>query len=1777
MSKTVDERVVSMQFDNKNFEKNVSTTLSSLDKLKKSLKFDGASKGLENISKSASKVDLSGMNKAVETIQAKFSALDVMAVTALANITNTAFNAGKRIMSALTIDPIKTGFQEYETQINAVQTILANTQSKGTTLKDVNAALDELNKYADLTIYNFTEMTRNIGTFTAAGVDLKTSVSAIKGIANLAAVSGSNSQQASTAMYQLSQALAAGTVKLQDWNSVVNAGMGGQVFQDSLKETARVHGIKIDEMIKKEGSFRETLQKGWLTSEILTETLSKFTGDLNEKQLKSMGYTDEQIKGIIKMGETANDAATKVKTFTQLWDTLKEAAQSGWTESWEIMVGDFEEAKKFLTEISDTLGAIIGQSANARNEFLSGGLSSGWKQLLNQGITNEDDYKKTIQEVAKSHDIAFDKMIKKEGSFDKALSKGLKDGTISSDILSESVSKLSSKINNMSAKQLEAAGYTADNVKSLNELNKGLKNGSISMDEFAKKIARPSGRENVIDALRNSFKALLNVFTPIHEAFKEVFPPATSEQLYQLTVGLKEFTSKLILSKQQTENIKDTFKGLFGILDIGRKILVAFTKPFFELIGSNGVSSLGDSLLEFTASIGRFLTSINEGFSTNGLYGGLSNIATGISDVLGGAVSGLDEFGDALSGVGSTISKVITNIWDGIQTVFTWITDNITAGDIFAGLTGGGIFLVLKKFSGLMDKVKETIEGFTDRDDSKIGFSDVLSSLHDSLDSFTSGIKISSLVSIAAAIGILAHSVKTLSNIKANDIGKSLLGIGVMVKMLTTGFHSLTKTLNSFNSKGIVKSSVSLILIAEALNILSGALVKISALSFDKVVTGLIGIGGSLAELSIALKIIDKVKINLSTSIVIIALAKACKTLSEALIIFGKMSWDSIARGLTAMGGALGELTAVLTVMNKIGGKGNISSSIGIFVLVQSLSKLANNLMKFGKMSWSQIGRGLIAMGGALSELGLTIGILGKLSGISGIFGAVALNILIQGLDKLSNALSKFGKMSWNQIIRGIKAMGGALSELAIVSGTLGKIAGFSGIFGSTAIVLLIQGLDSLAIAFGKFGSLSWSNINKGLIGMGGALAEVGIVCGTLGKIAGFSGIFGSGAIWITIQGLEKLSASFSNFASMSWDEIKRGLVAMGGALLEVGGISGALGSLTGIAGIIGSGSVLIATQGLVDIADSLKKFGEMSWDEIGRGLASMGAALGEIALGGFLNTLSILGSISISNIAEPLGTLAESIKKWSGVSVPAGLGLQLRLLADGVMSFTLSGLGALSISEVATPLGVLADSVKKWKDIVLPKNLNESLSSISDGVQSFSWAFAGGWSIGSIAEPLGVLAESIKKWKDVTVPKSISEGLTAISDGVQSFTWAFAGGWSISSIAEPLGTLADATKKLAEAKITPDIGTKLKSVAEGVKAFTGIDSIYTATNGITSLADSTVKLSSVNFNSVISGLNSFVDTIKKVGKTSVNTKALSSSISSVTSAISKMMKLLNATVKSGKSDIQSAMTYALSGLSSAVKISSAKVAINISGLINNLNKTIRSKKSTVDSSFKTLVSGAASAINRYKGSFTSAGKNLGAGLVIGIQAKETAVYNAGFALGRKAVQGELDGQDSHSPSKAAEQGGEWLGEGLIIGIKKLGNAVYKAGYNMGDKATQSISNAISTISDVINSDLDAVPTIRPVLDLSGVSAGVGNINSMLDLSPSVGVMANVRAISAQMANRQNGGNSEVVSAINSLKKALGNQTGDTYNLNGLNYQEGSDVAEALKTIVRAARVERRK
>lgn len=403
MSNTIDERVVKMQFDNASFEKNVQTSLSTIANLKNALNFG--------------KVDLSGIASNIEKITDKVTGMGGIWDTVLNRISNKIVDVGQHLANMAVVDPFRDGFKEYETQLDSVQTIMANT---GKSVDVVNEALDAMNTYSDKTIYNFQEMAANLGRFTAAGTELETSQQAIMGISNLAAVSGSNSQKASVAMYQLSQAIAAGALKLQDWNSVVTAGMGGKVFQDALQRTAQhmldanvqvkdasgnmisykeaIGGTttSIKDMIAEEGTFQASLKNGWITGDVLTETLRQFqlnvetTEDYAKavQELVDAGYTQEEAKQIADMAKTAMDAATKVKTFSQLIDTTKEALGSGWAKTWQIIFGDFEEAKELWTGVSDVLNGFIDRTSDARNAVLQGWKDLGGRTKLIEGLTN---------------------------------------------------------------------------------------------------------------------------------------------------------------------------------------------------------------------------------------------------------------------------------------------------------------------------------------------------------------------------------------------------------------------------------------------------------------------------------------------------------------------------------------------------------------------------------------------------------------------------------------------------------------------------------------------------------------------------------------------------------------------------------------------------------------------------------------------------------------------------------------------------------------------------------------------------------------------------------------------------------------------------------------------------------------------------------------------------------------------------------------------------------------------------------------------------------------------------------------------------------------------------------------------------------------------------------------------------------------------------------------------------------------------------------------------
>ena len=1760
---SIDERVVKMRLDNSQFEQGISKTSSLLGKLKQALNLDKSVESINNVDKAVSGVSFNPLTSGLQGVQSGFNAMGAVAFSVLNRMTNAAIDAGKSITNALTAS-VRDGFAEYETQMNAVQTILANTQSKGSTIDDVNSALDTLNTYADKTIYNFTEMTRNIGTFTAAGVDLQTSVDSIKGIANLAAVSGSSSAQASQAMYQLSQAIAAGKVQLMDWNSVVNAGMGGEVFQNALKRTAENFGTNVDGMIQKYGSFRESLTEGgWLTTDVLTETLKQLSGAYTEADLVSQGYTEEQAKQIVQLANTAEGAATDVKTFSQLIDTTKEALGSGWTNTFEIIFGDFEEAKELWSGVANVISDVVNRSSESRNNLLQ-----GWKDL--------------------------------------------------------------------------------------------------------------GGRTELIKGLSSVFESLGKVLSTVGNAFRKVFPPTTSQQLMDITKAFTSFTESLVPSESTLNKIGRVAEGVFSIFDIGVQAVKAVGEAISTAFGSDSMGSLLNNLLDIAAGFGDWLVGLDNSIKQFGIFeGAAKKVGTSVSNVLGmfnsftGRISSMGSaIGSIASTIGDTLGGAFERVKNVISDVLTWITDNISGGDIFAGLAGGGIFLAARKIGGAFDKIKEAVEGLFGNVDEKLKkgagvFDEILDGLQESLNAFTGSVKAFTLVEIAGSIALLVNSMEKIAALSGGEVVGGVSAIGGMMTELNLSLKSITKTVKGVKTTDLIKTGAALIEFAKAVDMLANAMSTIGNLNWDEIAKGLTGMGGAMAELVAAAKGLSYAKVDLKTAGSLIAMAQAVKMVADPLKKLGNMSWDQvgkglsamggaltemgtvtgllgrfgkhnisaaismvimakslgdiadafgsfssyswdeIGRGLTAMGGALGEVGLVTGALGKLAGFSGILASGSIYITVQSLGDIAKAFGEFTQYDWGEIGRGLTAMGGALGEVGLVTGALGKLAGFSGIIGGGSILITAQSLGDIASAFGSFTQYDWGEIGRGLTAMGGALGEVGVISGALGKLAGLSGIIGSGSIVLTAQGLGDIAKAFNSFSQYSWDEIGRGLTAMGGALGEVAVVSGALGKLAGLSGLIGAGTINLTVQGLDEIAQAFNSFSQYSWDEIGRGLVAMGGAMGEVAAISGATGALTGIAGLMGAGTITLASQGLIDLATAFGKFAEFNWDEIGRGLTAMGAAMGETALGGLLNTFSGFGAGAIEKMAAPLGTLADSIKKWEGVAVPDDLADQLGRIADGVGKFTMAGWGSDTVANIAQPMNVLTDAVAKWSTITFPTDIATQLGSLANGVEAFTLAFAGGWSLNAVVGPLGTLADSVKKWDGVEVPGGIQGNLTALANGVNAFTLAFAGGWSIDAVIGPLGQLAGEVKKWNGVEVPGGIqgnltalanGVKaftlafvggwsinavigplgqlagevkkwngvevpggiqgnLTALANGVKAFTGIgsgiaESMSNAASGVRSIATAATSLSAANLSGVSKQISTFVSSLNN---TQSITSTLPADISAFATQLNSAMVTLGnvvstngSTISTGFTQFKTSVTNGLSGVGSIVSQNMSSMSAAIIGATSTINGGLDSIISVVlafagsmgnalNESTTSTAAGLRTTVDRinsFQSQFRTAGQHLADGLLNGMRSNSSqftgvfsssvnqavnsvrAYYNGFYDAGRYLVEGFTNGINDYTRS-AATAAANMASSAKTAADRALDNgSPSKIMMQVGRFFTEGFSIGITDREDMVSDSSEKVA--RKAISTLNDMLATSSIDDMFDVSPTITPVLDLSAISKQ-------------------------------------------------------------
>lgn len=1237
MSETIDQKVVEMKFDNGQFENNVRTSMSTLEKLKEKLNLTGATKGLESVNNAAKNVNLNGIGSAVETVQAKFSAMQVVGVTALANITNKAVDAGERIVKALTIDPVKTGFEEYETQINAVQTILANTKSKGSTINDVNAALDELNKYADLTIYNFTEMTRNIGTFTAAGVDLETSVSAIQGIANLAAVSGSTSLQASTAMYQLSQALAAGKVSLMDWNSVVNAGMGGEVFQTALRKTSEELKTGAEAAIEAKGSFRESLQAGWLTADVLTETLKKFTTSganeyvaeytglskkavetalehakaeygeaeavdkASEALAKKSGKSKDAIKEALEMAETATDAATKVKTFTQLWDVMKEAAQSGWSKTWQLIIGDFEEAKEFFTPLADFATNVIGKFSDARNNLLEGALNNPFAKLIKK-LDKVTTATKTVTKAMENYGDIVNKVIggkygNGQARWDKLAKEGYdwakvqnmvneklgssvrhtEQATKATEDLNESQAVTIEQLVAMSDAQLKEVGFTKKEIAAFRELQEQSEKTGVPLKEIIKDTESLSGRTLLINSFKNAGKGLVTVFTAMGKAWRSIFPAMTSEQLYNIIAAIHKFSTSLVVGKKSADKFYRTFRGVFSLLKIAKTLIAGPVSIAFKAL--QGILGAFDmDILDLTANLGDAIYNFSEWLDKAMDF---TAIFKWMKPYILEAVDAIKSFGDSVKNsafVGDVIDK-ITNGFEKLKEVdLREIGKNIIEGlkngmenegmsvvntiiNIGKGLIEGicnllgihspstvfmaiGGFIVAGLLLGLNSSIPEVNAFFANLvNRTKETFSNI-----DWKNVFAVGVSI-------ALIGII----KKLTNI-VEAFAAPLQGLGELLEDTGAALLNFSKAAKMFAfrfaAKGVKDIAIALAIVAGVVVALTLLLSKVDDPKKVWEAVAIVGVlAGVLVGIAAAMNMMSKSSIELnknglkmsSITSTLISIALSILLLAQAVKAIGVLDPDEIKQGFAGLAIALTAMIGFVVIYGKL---------VNVFQ-AQNINGLGSMMIKLSIAMLLMVG--VVKLASMLDENEMKKG-----AGFAAAF-VIFVGLLAKVTRTADFNADKLGKMV-------LKISFAMLLMIAVVklAGTLDAGEMFKGAVFAAAFILFIKGL----VAVTQVGK------ETAIAKLGGLLLAVSIsmllmvgVCKLVGMLSAEDLIKGGVAI-LAFTGIIALMVKIVKMAGSDVPKIATTILAL----------SVAIGVMAGVAILLGLIDVDALKQGIIAV-----------------------------------------------------------------------------------------------------------------------------------------------------------------------------------------------------------------------------------------------------------------------------------------------------------------------------------------------------------------------------------------------------------------------------------------------------------------------------------------------------------------------------------------------------------------------------------------------------------------
>ncbi len=1336
MSQEIDQRVVEMRFDNAQFEKNSRDTMRTLDKLKEKLSFKGAAKGLEQVQAASENVDFSGMEKGLDTVQAKFSALDVIAFTALQRITDKVISTGEQMVKNLSVDQITSGWDKYNEKTSNVQTIMNAT---GKSIDQVNGYLNKLMWYSDETSYSFNEMTSALSQMTAAGGKIDKMIPMIMGIANATADAGKMGFAFQSTIRNLTQSYSAGHLQLQDWKSLNLMGTATKALKQELIDTAVELGV-IKEGEVTIASFESSLQKKWANTKVMEKTFAKYASMMEaayELTQKNPGMTSsealEQLKGQYgELAERAALAAQQATSFGQAIDSTKDAVSSKWMSVFETIFGNKEEATDTWTELANRLYNIFVPSIDALNDRMKEGLDSGWQQMRDAFGDQADAYTTVLEKLALAKGAVTEEAIEKEGSFAKALQKGKVNAELLTTSLSDTIKTYAELLETMDEGDPRYP-YLQKDYEAFLKLNDAVADGSLDLEQYAEGLTEVSGREHLFNSLWNIMDAIGKVTGSIHEAFTEIFPPTSGEQIHSIAEGLDVMTKKLIITDESAANLKQTFKGIFAVVKVPLTAMTTLAKTGARAFGVlvDILRPVGAVLLKVAGNMGSFVSEMQSTLLGSGtLSEKLEAIAKSAKKLLDPLTTLGDvlkkSIGEKLSEARKEISKWADSLPNGVREgVYTLlgILEGLGVGTLtVAGVVGGALSDLKKSANKAIGTVADLITG---QSKNLNGYKDVLTSLPaivgTAVSAFAEEFK-GAAGNVESAASRVYEPAKAFfkalkdgfDSISGTDIYRflSLLDVG----LLSYAIAQFAKAMNSLRKMLATPLSKMLDSISGSFNALTGALKTWQKQESTRILTG---IGSALLMLAGAMFVMSRIDPErfvwvLSATVVLIAeLVTAAKLLKPEVKAFdsavsglgsqllkASTLWGSAAAllGLAAATKAL--CSGFVAIADTIKGENFIQNLAafaaavgGMYVLTRNMGMLiatvkARDLVVGGKTLLG-IGAAIIEMGVAMRIVAGAVEPLSKIPYASLFKATAALAAMASILTAMGAALVLFQAASDTMLVfqngLAIAAMGGGLWVL--VQGVC-ALAGLitenvdDGTLNTTKLEYATTAMKTLMIlmtAMSVLSSKTKFSSGAAALAMAGAMNAVAVAAAALCLIPWPQ----LGKAAAVLAGLTGAMFVLGEFGSAGWSE-GAGIFLMADALMAVAGACLMLSKVT-LPDMAKAGIILLA---LSVIGGTLSHFaGSVNFMGVSTGMLAMSAALLVLA-----PAIQLIGMVKPEAVSQSLWIFADTMMAmFAGgmllTCIPE-LALGLSTLAG---AFTKFGKGMLYLAGAGAIFGALA------------------------------------------------------------------------------------------------------------------------------------------------------------------------------------------------------------------------------------------------------------------------------------------------------------------------------------------------------------------------------------------------------------------------------------------------------------------------------------------------------